>query len=101
MSDHTPGPWHVDQVGGTGIVDSASRPVATAHTYGERSDYEDAANALLAAAAPQMLEALKRLANIASTAASILHENSPEEAALFKADEELARTVIQIATGKR
>ena len=53
------------------------------------------------AAAPAMLEGLKRLANIASTAAEVLRGTDAAEAKLFKKDAELARQLIREAEGRR
>jgi hypothetical protein len=61
---HTPKPWHVNVVDETLVVDSDNRPVAT--TFQDESDYADEcdrryADACLIAAAPELLDALKKM----------------------------------------
>lgn len=70
MSKHTPGPWRTDLYDGTLVIDPDGVPVAT--TTG---DYESAdeyavmeADALLIAAAPDLLEALIDLAGAGAEA---------------------------------
>ena len=59
MSDYTPGPWHA---GGTtvwgGPVTSARMTVADTACCGSLTRDEDEANAVLIAAAPELLKAL-------------------------------------------
>jgi hypothetical protein len=50
------------------------------------------------AAAPELLEALQRVAVCADTAAHLLRDISPEEAALFTKDAAYAREAIAKAT---
>jgi hypothetical protein len=47
------------------------------------------------AAITEATDTLSRLANIADTAASLLHKSSPKEAKLFRKDSELARGTLQ------
>lgn len=72
MSEHTPGPWFVYLPKGVsggcreirtekGRTHGTYRGTAIASTHGLSDDYQDEANALVMAAAPRLLEALKRL----------------------------------------
>lgn len=66
---HTAGPWSVDYEGPAhlSIEDSAGRVLAFCNLQSEDGD-EDEANARLIAAAPEMLEALRNVAEIMSGA---------------------------------
>jgi hypothetical protein len=59
MTKHTPGPWKYQRDSfGCKEIASATGPLAT--TDGLADDDEDAANARLIAAAPEMLDALRQ-----------------------------------------
>lgn len=76
MSAHTKGPWHTGQGNGEGSIfadegrmrfenGTVLYPICTMNTGWDKT--EDAANARLVAAAPELLEALKALAATART----------------------------------
>jgi class 3 adenylate cyclase len=114
---HTPGPWYVSlnpyRVGQrlhgvfrlvaecptqTGLTAEGAAHKALHSSFAVQED-EARANAALIAEAPAMLEALKRVANVADTAASLLHRSIPEEAKRFKADAKLCRDIINRLEG--
>ena len=94
MSNHTPGPWHVSQeFDGTSIKAGQFHVTHTIQSCGFHDPADDKAvtqaNARLIAAAPDMLETLKRLREMcadfgATTACDIA------EAAIFNATGEAA-----------
>jgi hypothetical protein len=47
-----------------------------------------------------LVAVLERVANVADTAASILHKSCPEEAELFREDSKLVRAVLRKARGE-
>jgi hypothetical protein len=70
MSGHTPGPWELDQYpdvdgykirGGKTAFRSGPRVLAIVKDQGSAPLYESQANARLIAAAPDLLEALKKI----------------------------------------
>jgi hypothetical protein len=73
MTQHTAGPWTIDEspspvYGSNGtLVAEGVRigGIATCYTTGTRSSDKNRANARLIAAAPELLEALKRLIELA------------------------------------
>lgn len=61
-TQHTPGPWYSKVVAwntGFKIVDETGASIAAYSSAGKRPQAESASNALLIAAAPDLLEALK------------------------------------------
>lgn len=96
---HTPGPWRLHKMRRT-IV--ASGPVGPSHTgvcdcaslYNAPDDATAAANARLIAAAPDMLEALQRIANAPAWGAPDRWEATPSEV------RQLARAAAAKATGQ-
>jgi hypothetical protein len=66
MSEHTPGPWHVEplesETDALAICKAHDGAVATIVPW-DTLDETDYANACLIAAAPELLEVLERIAN--------------------------------------
>ncbi len=64
MSEHTPGPWVIDEFyepGGFYKIRAADSTICHAHSLAENgSDAETDANACLIAAAPELADALER-----------------------------------------
>lgn len=60
MSEHTPGPWHVEPARTTGfaITSPCELIAASQDEYGHYGAIHNKANAILMAAAPDLLEAL-------------------------------------------
>ena len=86
---HTPGPWKLAMTDDTLIVDHAREPIAQAlGDYANEWEVMEN-NARLIAASPDLLDALTKLVNGASSG------NSPTSAALLKN----ARAAIAKATG--
>lgn len=63
MSNHTPGPWAVSRVGSS-VYAPDDNPIANISKFA-KTEEERAANARLIAAAPEMLEALIKIREIA------------------------------------
>lgn len=59
MTKHTPGPWRVDRRAATRIVAGTDDTVATTGCQGDLRDSWEA-NAVLAAAAPDLLDAVRK-----------------------------------------
>ncbi len=99
MSAHTPGPWHIEQNirGGVnircswGVIGTIFNGSSFVHSVPDRAN-EQSANANLIAAAPDLLEALKKFANLDRTVNSGLWEIRSEEC-------EKARAAIAKALG--
>ncbi len=69
MTEHTPGPWHVDKSLHRLVYDANGVGVGEAwHGVNEREYVEEEANARLFAAAPDLLEALKAIYRVAEPA---------------------------------
>lgn len=68
---HTPGPWKVDRP----YIRGAGRAIASLESW--RNEVEDAANARLIAAAPELLECLKHIQGIVSESQGVAgwHQN--------------------------
>lgn len=101
---HTPGSWYVGdrQTNNNTLpiyADIHIEPIASVLPRPFYADTQEA-NARLIAASPELLEALQRVACCADTAAHLLRDTAPDEAALFKKDAELARAAIAKATGQ-
>jgi hypothetical protein len=104
---HTPGPWWVTDYG---IRNSGGYIVAIVHPtrYPEQAERfamevaERKADALLVAAAPELLEALRRL-EVAANTADYCYRNRPENFAValreLEIDAATARAAIAKATG--
>jgi hypothetical protein len=103
MSAHTPGPWKVsdsaDHQGGCVIVAVNGRMVAECYEDGEMQTGEDRANARVAAAALDMLAALReaekecRLANLASDGSQ--KPNTPAARVIEICRAAIAKTGVQ------
>ena len=103
---HTPGPWHVGGKGNAIVyadVEGGSYAVANAVTFHGQPNFEDAANARLIAAAPDLLEALRKLVGLImdehGSGADLLpvhHEFDPEHYAAIRE----ARASIAKAEGR-
>ena len=96
---HTKGPWILDKdcrnrfiVGPVG-----SEVVADLTEYHGKAQAE--ANAQLIAAAPELLEALKRVANVANTASTLLYSIDAVESERFNKDYEFVLKTIAKAEG--
>jgi len=83
---HTAGPWNAKTNNFQGLVISEKTGATVAVAY-------DANDAQLIAAAPELLEALQRVAVCAETAAHLLRDDT-EEAARFHKDAAFARAAI-------
>ena len=97
---HTPGPWIVDRdmrgIGNApviGVVTSDHRAVANCGTYGE-------ANARLIAAAPELLAALRELADIGEAGVIERRETGKPTWGALDAIQTIARAAIAKATGR-
>ena len=96
MKAHTPGPWEVSDTGGniygaTGDVVASIHGLPKPHLAGERR-----ANALLVAAAPELLEALEKCRKALEVATTPLSMDREEVIAA----QNLARYAIAKATGE-
>jgi len=92
MSTYTPGPWIADEVGDSGGENPISvYEVTTADGHRRVCEHLYEADARLVSCAPDLLEALRDLANLHSYAAPI----EKKKAAYLK-----ARAAIAKATGK-
>jgi hypothetical protein len=93
---HTPGPWVASPAIRSGFtIDAKCDPwmiVTTSDEEGRYGSIETEANARLIAAAPDLLEALQALANMAESFPSELHKDHPDVIA--------ARAAIAKATGE-
>jgi hypothetical protein len=79
---HTPGPWHVDPDDLEADIHSAFGMIARTMGHPHNQDDEGRANALLIAAAPDMLAQLRDLQSVVGAASSQLCTGefiSPEE----------------------
>jgi hypothetical protein len=99
MSNHTPAPWTIDNraiYGNRGLIKPFIASVEDDH-----NDHETEANALLIAAAPELLEALERCTAILWDMTGYLEEcrQEPEEEAHQAIKD--ARAAINKATGVR
>lgn len=63
MSKHTPGPWKQDRAGGEHIHVARGRSIAVVSFAGLSMDDESKASARLLVKAPEMAEALRKLAD--------------------------------------
>lgn len=64
---HTPGPWHVGGKGDSIVyatVDGGNYAVCNAVTFHGQPGFEDTANARLIAAAPELLDACRKMARL-------------------------------------
>lgn len=59
-SKHTPGPWHVDWRGLVSIRDASGKVVISSPSGKTKTREENTANAMLAAAAPELLDAAEK-----------------------------------------
>lgn len=84
---HTPGPWKLN---GSIVTTENGTPIASAQYYGIHGSKECDDNALLIAAAPELLEACQSLVNWCD-------KNKPAGEALFFVTQ--ARAAIAKATG--
>ncbi len=98
---HTPGPWNTSKETDFLIINPVNG-VPICQVYGLPCVAEDEANAHLLAAAPELLEALVDLANVAIYANSVQHSGnkvSPETWSDVFAYANKARAVITKAQG--
>ncbi len=66
MTQHTPGPWRIDAMGNvwafdTKVCEMSEQPEQAKGYYREKTDEEHRANAVLIAAAPDLLQCLEKL----------------------------------------
>ena len=93
MSKHTPGPWVIYRDGGGWYIEcTPERGHSVAHITADDEeqdtpDEEKAANARLIAAVPEMLEALKLIANAENSALDLAYCKGIARAAITKAGE--------------
>lgn len=81
MSDtkHTPGPWHVDLDDHEADIHSGFGMVAKTMGHGKEQDDEGRANAILIAAAPDLLDELRKAHQIIRNALAVMTTEQKSE----------------------
>jgi hypothetical protein len=108
-TEHTSGPWETPGTdGGDRVIsytDSNRKRRTLAHVYaprtdGELNEQERDANARLIAAAPELLEALKRIATLAADGVILRGETGKPQWSLIDELKSITRAAIDKAEGR-